>query len=151
MDPFQTLVHLEEQYYAEGFALGSEDGAKAGRAEGRQFGMEKGFEKFSELGRLHGRATLLQRQPGSANGASDRLQKHLARLSDLTSIERTSTENSEDGVADVDDRLREAKAKSSLIAKISGKDQSNKSEATRMRASNELEDFDGLGKRGNKS
>ncbi|QIW98201.1 hypothetical protein AMS68_003719 [Peltaster fructicola] len=67
MDPLQNLVNLEEQYFAEGHALGIEDGAKAGRAEGRQFGMEKGFEKFAELGRLNGRSAVLSLETRSSD------------------------------------------------------------------------------------
>lgn len=140
-------MNLEEQYFAEGHALGLADGKKSGRAEGRQFGMEKGFQKFAELGRLNGRSTVLSvdAQSTAKHTSSDRLQKHLVKLSELTEIESLPTENSEDGVAEVDDRLREANAKASLVSKLSGKARTRET----AKSSNELEDFGGLGRKGN--
>lgn len=55
-DLFDSLFHLEDSYYNEGYRLGVEDGSRAGRIEGRLFGLEKGFEKFLEMGQLNGRA-----------------------------------------------------------------------------------------------
>ena len=55
-DPFNSLLDLEDEYYNEGFELGTTDGRRAGHVEGRLFGLEKGFEKYSEMGRLHGRS-----------------------------------------------------------------------------------------------
>jgi hypothetical protein len=55
---FDSLLNLEEQYYAEGYEQGVADGSRAGRIEGRIFGLEKGFEKFVAMGRLHGKATV---------------------------------------------------------------------------------------------
>ncbi|KAE9968944.1 hypothetical protein BLS_005606 [Venturia inaequalis] len=55
-DIFDSLFHLEDSYYNEGYRLGVEDGSRAGRTEGRVFGLEKGFEKFLEMGQLNGRA-----------------------------------------------------------------------------------------------
>jgi len=50
------LLHLEDDYYNDGYRLGVEDGSRAGRIEGRVFGLEKGFEKFVGMGQLNGRA-----------------------------------------------------------------------------------------------
>ncbi|KAK0654124.1 hypothetical protein DIS24_g5502 [Lasiodiplodia hormozganensis] len=58
IDPFDTVLSLEDQYYAEGHALGVADGSRAGRIEGRVFGLEKGFEKFVAMGALHGKAAV---------------------------------------------------------------------------------------------
>ena len=55
-DPFNSLLDLEDEYYNEGFALGTADGQRTGHIEGRLFGLEKGFEKYLEMGRLHGRS-----------------------------------------------------------------------------------------------
>jgi hypothetical protein len=55
-DPFDALLNLEEQYYAEGYAAGVSDGERAGLSEGRWFGLQKGFEKGLEMGRVFGRA-----------------------------------------------------------------------------------------------
>ena len=55
-DPLDSLLGLEDQYYNEGFTLGTADGVQAGLVEGRLFGLEKGFEKFINMGRLHGQS-----------------------------------------------------------------------------------------------
>lgn len=50
------LLDLEEDFYKEGYDLGTADGAQAGYTEGSVFAVEKGFEKFVEMGRLYGKA-----------------------------------------------------------------------------------------------
>ncbi|KAF2227300.1 hypothetical protein BDZ85DRAFT_227630 [Elsinoe ampelina] len=57
-DPFDSLLTLESQFHAEGYALGVADGSKAGRIEGRIFGMQKGFEKFAAMGKLAGQVAV---------------------------------------------------------------------------------------------
>ena len=180
-DPFDSLLSLEEQYYTEGYSLGVADGSRAGRIEGRIFGLEKGFDKFLELGRLGGRVTVwnsrlpLPTQLSSTTDAisearenalkvpplngNERLRKHIKRLCDLTDPEVISTENSEDAVAEFDDRLKDAKAKATLISKIVGEDSSASEESSprkgagsgvqikeagKVGATGEMEDFMGL-------
>ena len=147
-DPFESLLSLEEQYHHEGRTLGLAEGEASGRIEGRVFGLEKSFEKFIELGRLGGRAAIWSsRLPSEASPAtvsttassaapievgkedssvlgplpgsgSERLVRHVRRLVELTDAEDVSRENSEEGVQDFDDRLREAKAKGVLIERL---------------------------------
>ena len=144
-DPFDTLLSLESQYHAEGRALGISEGTLSGRIEGRVFGLEKSFEKFIELGALGGRgavwsARLSESSESSASSTgqievgkedssrlgvlpgsgSERLVRHIRRLVELTDAEDVSRENSEEGVQDFDDRLREAKAKGVLIERLVG-------------------------------
>lgn len=135
-DPFDALLSLEDQYHHEGYTLGLADGARAGRIEGRTFGLEKGFEKYLELGRLNGRADIWKSRLSSNDGsnrvsdsdvsgiqrleASERLRKHINRLHDLTDPETISTENSEGSVEDFDGRLKDAKAKATLISRTVG-------------------------------
>lgn len=57
-DPFDTILNLEEDFYAEGYQLGLADGTRQGRLEGRALGLEKGFEKHLALGRIQGRAAV---------------------------------------------------------------------------------------------
>ena len=59
-DLFDDLLNLEDNYYRDGYHLGVEDGSRTGRIEGRTFGLEKGFEKFFEMGRLAGKAEILE-------------------------------------------------------------------------------------------
>jgi hypothetical protein len=76
--------------------------------------IEVGKEDSSILGPL----------PGSG---SERLVRHVRRLVELTNAEDVSRENSEDGVQDFDDRLREAKAKGVLIERLVGEGGGNNS------------------------
>ncbi|KAF6817993.1 duf1715 domain-containing protein [Colletotrichum sojae] len=57
-DPFDDILNLEEQFFAEGFKQGTEDGILAGKIEGRSVGLAKGYEKFLESGRIHGRSVV---------------------------------------------------------------------------------------------
>ncbi|KAF2142587.1 uncharacterized protein K452DRAFT_206003, partial [Aplosporella prunicola CBS 121167] len=146
-DPFDALLSLEDEYYTEGHALGVRDGARAGQIEGRVFGLEKGFEKFVALGAQHGRAAVWgARLPSAAFGAetepapataieikadveaeaarlpplkrNPRLARHIATLHALTEPASLPTQNTEDGVSEVEDRARRAAAKARLIENI---------------------------------
>ena len=178
-DPFDTLLTLESQYHHEGRTLGIAEGSASGRIEGRVFGLEKSFEKFIELGKLGGRAAVwnarlpenatsmevgkdepnpekLRVLPGSQ---SERLVRHVKRLVELTDMEDVSRENSEDGVQDFDDRLREARAKAVLVERLVGESGKESGGAAASGAavvkragvkgnaavkSDEMEDFGGL-------
>jgi hypothetical protein len=117
-DIFDSILDLEEQFYAEGYKLGVADGARAGRIEGRVFGLEKGFEKFLEAGRLHGRAIIWQDQ--CRNNGNERLTKHVERMFTLVDPEEYVTMNTEEAVNDVDERIRDAKGKERIIKRILG-------------------------------
>ncbi|KAM0715324.1 hypothetical protein Q7P37_008822 [Cladosporium fusiforme] len=173
-DPFDSLLSLEEQYHAEGRTAGLAEGAASGRIEGRVFGLEKSFEKFIELGHLSGRSAVWNaRLPDSSSGlevgkeedarlaplkgASERLTRHVGRLVELTDQDDVSRENSEEGVQDFDDRLREAKAKAVLVERLvgEGKEGGGASGAAGVKRagvkptqvkSGEMEDFGGLPK-----
>ena len=71
MDPFETLLELEEDFYREGYTAGTTDGYQAGLIEGKLFGIEKGYEKAREMGRLHGRAALWQNRISTTTSESD--------------------------------------------------------------------------------
>lgn len=62
MDPFDSLFHLEETFYKEGYEFGLADGKRAGLIEGRLTGLERGFEKFAQMGRLHGKCVIWARR-----------------------------------------------------------------------------------------
>jgi hypothetical protein len=91
--------------------------------------------------------------PGSG---SERLVRHVKRLVELTDSEDVSRENSEDGVQDFDDRLREAKAKAVLVERLvgeGGKENAGGGTAVKRAGvkssgakSSEMEDFGGLPK-----
>jgi hypothetical protein len=135
-DMFDDLLNLEEKYYQDGYTLGMKDGSQAGRIEGRTFGLEKGFEKFFEMGKLGGKAFVLEaRLPSSASinlntearaknvkmlPNNERLAKHIRMMSGLTELESLSTKNGEDEVSEFDDRLKRADAKAKVIENIVG-------------------------------
>lgn len=150
-DPLDSLLSLEETYHTEGYNLGLADGARAGRIEGRVFGLGKGYEKFLELGKLGGRAVVWSARlsssnpPSTANSssagqglaatdvaatnalippleASERMRRHVARMCDLTDASTLPTENCEDAVEEVEGRLKDARAKATLISKAVGED-----------------------------
>lgn len=180
-DPFDTLLSLESQYHAEGRALGISEGSLSGRIEGRVFGLEKSFEKFLELGKLGGRAAVWNaRLPENATltstsgpaslevgkeepeagklgvlpgSGSERLVRHVKRMAELTDADDVSRENSEEGVQDFDDRLREARAKAVLVERLVGEGKEGGSGAAAVKRagvksnavkSDEMEDFGGL-------
>jgi Essential protein Yae1, N terminal len=58
-DILDSVLDLEEASYHAGFEEGKADGAEAGYAEGMIFGMEKGYQKALEMGKLRGRALML--------------------------------------------------------------------------------------------
>ncbi|EMD96451.1 hypothetical protein COCHEDRAFT_1054433, partial [Bipolaris maydis C5] len=149
-DPFDTLLTLEDTLYTAAYDLGVADGAHAGRIEGRIFGLEKGFEKFAALGELHGRSVVwssrlpgLTSEPNTSNvqitkpedGGADkkesqerilllpkneRLKNNVTLLHSLTDPETFDTANTEEAVADFDDRFKRAGAKAKVIERIVG-------------------------------
>ena len=52
------ILGLEDEFYAEGYRLGTLDGTKAGFNEGSVFAIEKGFEKFQAIGKLYGKGII---------------------------------------------------------------------------------------------
>ena len=152
VDPFDTVLTLEDQFYQEGYALGIADGHRAGLIEGRAFGLEKGFEKYLTMGKAHGRAEVwagrlpsTQKEvvasqdvaalpPTEESGtsmaagaskvpklpASARLEAHVRTLYALTEVGSLSTANSEDSVAEFDDRMKRAEGKIKVIERITG-------------------------------
>lgn len=65
VDLLDSLLGLEDRFYADGHTHGLRDGARAGAVEGAVFGVQTGFDKFRQLGRLYGKAIIwAQRLPG---------------------------------------------------------------------------------------
>ncbi|KAI5291448.1 hypothetical protein KEM54_004628 [Ascosphaera aggregata] len=65
-DILDGLLRLEDEFYEEGFRVGTHDGTRAGYEEGNVFAVEKGYEKFVEMGQLYGKAIIwAKRLPGS--------------------------------------------------------------------------------------
>ncbi len=58
-DILDSVLDLEETSYQAGFEEGKADGLEAGYTEGRIFGIERGYHKALEMGKLHGRAIML--------------------------------------------------------------------------------------------
>ncbi|KAI4642561.1 uncharacterized protein J4E79_011443 [Alternaria viburni] len=144
-DPFDALLTLEDTLYTTAYNLGATSGAHAGRIEGRIFGLEKGFEKFASLGELHGRSVVWgSRLPGLTSNAvsttkheeeegktlpqlksNERLRNNTTLLHSLTDPLTFDTANTEEGVADFDDRFKRAGAKAKVIERIVGETDSN--------------------------
>lgn len=58
-DILDTVLDLEDEAYQDGFDEGKADGTRAGYTEGKIFGIERGYHKALEMGKLHGRALML--------------------------------------------------------------------------------------------
>ncbi|KAG5940858.1 hypothetical protein E4U59_002155 [Claviceps monticola] len=145
-DPFDSILNLEQTFYQQGYTQGLADGAQAGRTEGRQFGMQTGFEKFLESGRLASRAIIWANRMPLAVTASEqeyeqeacdtaattatppcslpplprnaRLHKNVKMLYALVEPETLSTENSDEGVQDFDDRVKRAQGKTKVVERM---------------------------------
>ncbi|KAI9664450.1 MAG: hypothetical protein M1821_005896 [Bathelium mastoideum] len=134
-----SLLELEDEYYKEGLRLGREDGERAGRIEGRAFGLQKGFEKYAELGEFSGMAAILQarlptEQTRNANvlkplssesllpklQSGAKLERHLKALQALVDPETLPTQNTEEAVSHLDERIKSATAKAKVIDDITG-------------------------------
>ena len=178
VDPFDSLLNLEDQFYEEGFQEGQADGIRQSRREARIFGIEKGFVKFVEMGKFQAKARIwaarLPRisQPGvmapssvgdvtevtSARGDPNgsrivtalptlpdnaRLRQHIETLVALVDPTTLSTQNNDDAVADVDDRLKRAQAKMKVIERLAGEDEEVAKSVTssKVAGSSNMEDF----------
>ncbi|KAF2704867.1 hypothetical protein K504DRAFT_494651 [Pleomassaria siparia CBS 279.74] len=145
-DPFTTLLTLEDTLYTTAYTSGTVAGAKAGKIEGRIFGLEKGFEKFAALGHLHGRSVVwgarlqaslrpsrevvVEKEEEEEEAkkyqekqcilpvlpALPRLPPHITLLHSLTDPPTFSTSNTEDAVADLDDRFKRGTSKAKIIS-----------------------------------
>jgi hypothetical protein len=150
-DPFDSLLTLEDTLYTSAYTAGSNAGSRAGRIEGRVFGLEQGFEKFATLGELHGRSVVWgsralannaststsATKTGEGKGveskmptfqpSSTRLLNNITLLHSLTDPETFSTQNTEEAVADFDDRVRRAGAKAKVVERIVGENKAAES------------------------
>ncbi|KAF6839415.1 ORAOV1 family protein [Colletotrichum plurivorum] len=160
-DPFDDILNLEEQFFAEGFKQGTEDGILAGKIEGRSVGLAKGYEKFLESGRIHGRSAVwanrlsLPQKTGATAAASSssanrqqqqqqptkcslpplppnaRLEKNVTAAFALVEPDTLSTENSDDAVNDFDDRFKRAQGKVKIIERMTGEAAKETAEASK--------------------
>lgn len=165
-DPFDNLWSLEDGFYKEGYELGIRDGSRQSRISARLFGIEKGYEKFITMGYLQAKARIWTARLGPAEshetktsvskppslpvlGRNARLEKHLDTLWALVDPSTLSLENSDDAVAEFDDRLKRAQAKEKIIERLIGADPVMRSDATpsqpqdapKKRATTNMEDF----------
>lgn len=152
-DILDSVLELEEASYQIGFIEGEADGATAGYEEGKVFGIERGYQKGFEMGRIHGRALMLNACLSEPNPMSEdvtgpspvkteppdratedhqiasvmsnlptlaenpRLKKHAETLLKLTNPNTLSVENSDNAVAEFDDRMKKAAAKAKVMSR----------------------------------
>lgn len=139
-DLFDGVLDLEEKFYQEGYDTGFSDGEHAGLVEGKVFGIEKGYEKALELGKLHGRAViwqqrlrtmlpldrahhedataLLARFRAASLPDNTRLLRNVEGLLTLSDNSNIIVSNSDEAVADFDDRLAKARMKAKVISNV---------------------------------
>jgi uncharacterized protein with LGFP repeats len=90
-----SLLDLEEQFYNEGYELGTADGAATGYTEGSVFAVEKGFEKFVEMGRLYGKALVWAQRLDmkSSEGAAAQADSTTGSTTDTLSLDPSICED----------------------------------------------------------
>jgi len=79
----ESLVHLEQSFYDEGFQDGYAHGRIHGSIEGRALGQEKGYEMFEELGFYEGFALTWKNICENSGRSEDRPMHHIKHLLDL--------------------------------------------------------------------
>lgn len=119
-DPFDTLFTLEDTYHAEGHAAGLSAGRHQSRLEARLFGLEKGFEKFAVLGGLQAKARLWTQRLEGANAGDERVRRHVEILTALVDARSLSMLNTDEAVAEFDERIRRAQAKVKVVERLFG-------------------------------
>ncbi|MBW0473332.1 hypothetical protein O181_013047 [Austropuccinia psidii MF-1] len=89
MNSLDSLNHLEERFFTEGYQAGLVDGEKAGKAAGRELGEKEGYKLWEELGYYLGQAQIWE-----SHINNHRLKSKINNL--ITLIEAFPTENSPD-------------------------------------------------------
>ncbi|KAK9387167.1 hypothetical protein V1515DRAFT_82454 [Lipomyces mesembrius] len=126
-DLFDSLLTLETSFYQQGYNEGLNDGLRSGTSEGTQFGLQTGFQRFVSVGILQGRCRvwkeLSNATHSSSNPADDvvpvgggRSTKQLQVLTEL--VTGIPTENTEDAVDEYESRLKRAKARAKVVARL---------------------------------
>ncbi|CCX32112.1 hypothetical protein FPQ18DRAFT_346818 [Pyronema domesticum] len=143
-DFFDGLLTLEEDFYAEGLALGRSDGELAGRTEGRVFGLEKGFDKFLELGKLQGRCSVWNARSDSSLDTSiqisnPRAQKNIEALALL--LTNPPFKNDEDSVEEVEETLKRGRAKVKMLERMLGEKSEDAGEKKKEDGEQSIEDL----------
>ena len=160
-----SLLNLEDDFYTSGHAQGLQDGLRQSRFESRVFGVEQGFQKGIVMGRLQARAKLWSARLGvpqekeihtDAAGedalktlpplkAQERLQKtlekHLERLLAYVDPSTLSPANTDDDVAEFDDRLKKALAKVKVIERMIGENEESHLDANSEKPAMKMTDF----------
>ncbi|KZT30207.1 DUF1715-domain-containing protein [Neolentinus lepideus HHB14362 ss-1] len=96
----ESLVHLEQTFYDDGYKDGFTHGRIHGLIEGRALGREKGFEMWEELGFYEGFAVIWKAVYVRQGRQDDRGFHHINQLLDL--ISQFPTANPSVETADVD-------------------------------------------------
>jgi len=92
----ESLVHLEQSFYDQGYEDGFAHGRIRGLIEGRALGREKGYEMFEELGFYEGFALTWQKIYGSTGRSEDRVIHNIKVLLDtIARFPRTNPSPSE--------------------------------------------------------
>ncbi|KAI0084511.1 hypothetical protein BDY19DRAFT_987455 [Irpex rosettiformis] len=80
----ESLVHVEQSFYDEGYKDGFDHGRIHGLIEGRALGREKGFEMWEELGFYEGFALLWKGIQEAQGVKDDRTAHNIRHLLELT-------------------------------------------------------------------
>ncbi|KAK9372652.1 DUF1715-domain-containing protein [Lipomyces chichibuensis] len=126
-DLFNSLLTIESSFYQQGYNEGLNDGLRSGTSEGTQFGLQTGFQRFVSVGILQGRCRVWKELSSRTNSSSitaddvvplggGRSTKQLQVLTEL--VTGIPTENTEDAVDEYENRLKRAKARAKVVARL---------------------------------
>jgi len=158
------LLNLEDDFYTSGHTQGLQDGLRQSRFESRVFGVEQGFLKGIVMGRLQARAKLWSArlrvpQEKDTLGAADldesktlpplkaqerlqkTLEKHVERLLVYVDPSTLSPANTDDEVAEFDDRLKKALAKVKVIERMIGESEDSHLDSSSEKPAMKMTDF----------
>ncbi|KAI0698996.1 hypothetical protein BC835DRAFT_1268401 [Cytidiella melzeri] len=108
----ESLVHLEQSFYDEGYKDGFDHGRIHGLIEGRALGREKGYEMWEELGFYEGFALLWKAIQESKGGRDDRIVHNIRHLLELIArFPRVNPSSSETSDLDIPRLFRQIRSR----------------------------------------
>jgi len=120
MDELDSLVHLEQTFYDEGFKDGHAHGRIHGLIEGRALGREKGFEMWEELGYYEGFAITWRALLTKLGKLDERKAHHIATLLALIAQFPATNPKPTEGEVDIMKLLRQIRSKYKLVCAVLG-------------------------------
>ncbi|KAI0795896.1 hypothetical protein C8Q75DRAFT_711061 [Abortiporus biennis] len=117
----ESLVHVEQSFYDEGYADGHAHGRIHGLIEGRALGREKGFEMWEEIGYYEGFALMLKSVYDNNDSNSDRPLHHITHLLDMINrFPKTNPSATEPSDLDIPKLFRQIRSRYKALCAVCG-------------------------------